>query len=57
MNELMLVIEVTVMFFLRIGFPVLALIILGVVVDRWQSRREAEVRSYYETHSIPAQQH
>lgn len=56
MNELMLIIEVTILFFLRIGIPVLALIILGVVIDRWQSRREAEVQNYYATHKIPAQQ-
>lgn len=48
MNDLMLIIEVTILFFIRIGIPVLLLIVLGVVIDRWQAHREAEVRSYYQ---------
>jgi hypothetical protein len=48
MQEISLILEVALLFFLRIGFPVLALIALGVVIDRWQTRREAAIRQRYE---------
>jgi hypothetical protein len=56
MNELTMIIEVTILFFIRIGIPLLLLIVLGVVVDRWQSHREAQVRSYYQQHQPPLRQ-
>lgn len=42
MVEFELLISVIAMFFIRIGIPLLVLIILGVVVDRWQTKREQE---------------
>ncbi|MBN1563823.1 MAG: hypothetical protein JXA10_08285 [Anaerolineae bacterium] len=47
MAELSSVLAVLGLFMLRIGIPVVALITLGILVDRWQSRREAEVRNMY----------
>jgi len=38
--ELGLILNVTLMFLVRIGIPLLVLIILGVVIDRWQSSRD-----------------
>lgn len=38
--ELGLIFNVTLMFLVRIGIPLLVLIILGVVIDRWQSSRD-----------------
>jgi hypothetical protein len=49
MQDISLILEIALLFFLRIGFPVLALIALGVVIDRWQTRREAAIRQRYET--------
>lgn len=40
MNDLMMVIGVAVLFFLRIGVPVILLVGLGILIDRWQSHRE-----------------
>ena len=38
MTEFTLIINVILMFFLRIGLPLIVLVILGIVVDRWQTR-------------------
>lgn len=48
MQDLQLVFGVAVMFFLRIGIPVLLLIILGAIIDRWQTARENEIRRRYD---------
>lgn len=47
MNELSLMFGVVLMFLLRIGLPVLVLIVLGVLIDRWQSQRDDYVRQHY----------
>lgn len=46
MDDLMLIIGVAGMFLLRIGIPVLLLITLGVLIDRWQTKRENDVRQF-----------
>ena len=48
MNELSLMFGVVLMFLLRIGLPILVLIVLGVLIDRWQSQRDEYVRQHYE---------
>ena len=52
MAEMSSVLAVLGLFMLRIGLPVVVLITLGILIDRWQSRREAEVRSMYATGQI-----
>lgn len=47
MAEFQLVFGVVVMFLLRIGIPVLLLIILGSIIDRWQTARENDIRERY----------
>jgi hypothetical protein len=47
MLEISSVLAVLGLFMLRIGVPVVVLITLGILIDRWQSRRDAEVRSMY----------
>jgi hypothetical protein len=47
MAELSSILAVLGLFILRIGLPVVALITLGILVDRWQSHRDAEVRNMY----------
>lgn len=47
MQDIQLVLGVAVIFFLRIGIPVLLLIILGTLIDRWQTARENEIRRRY----------
>jgi len=47
MQDIQLVFGVAVMFLLRIGIPVLLLIALGVIIDRWQTTRENDIRQRY----------
>lgn len=51
MEELLLVLSVAFMFFLRIGIPVLVLIVLGAMIERWQSQRDDYIRHYYQDHA------
>jgi hypothetical protein len=44
MEQVLLVVSVAVMFIIRIGVPVILLLSLGILIDRWQSRREKEVQ-------------
>ena len=46
MDELLVALGVAIMFFIRVGVPVLALIIIGVMVDRWQSSRESDITKH-----------
>lgn len=39
MPELSMILWVIGMFIIRIGIPLILLIILGIVIDRWQTRR------------------
>lgn len=43
MNDLLTILSVTALFLLRIGVPVILLVALGLLIDRWQSKRESEV--------------
>lgn len=43
MEDLMTVLGVAALFLVRIGIPVILLIGLGLLIDRWQSHREREV--------------
>ena len=43
MSEVLSVLGVAGLFLLRVGIPVLILVTLGILVDRWQSGREAEI--------------
>lgn len=47
MNEPTLILGVVVMFLTRIGIPVLVLIVLGVLIDRWQSQRDDYIQQHY----------
>lgn len=47
MAELTSVLAVVGLFMLRIGVPVVVLITLGVFIDRWQNRRNAEIQRMY----------
>jgi hypothetical protein len=40
MEQLLLVLSVAGAFLIRIGIPVILLITVGILVDRWQSHRE-----------------
>lgn len=46
MEGFLLTLSVALMFFLRIGIPVLVLIVLGTIIDHWQSQRDDYVRHY-----------
>jgi hypothetical protein len=40
MEQILLVLGVAAAFLIRIGIPVILLIGLGILIDRWQSKRE-----------------
>jgi uncharacterized membrane protein len=46
MTELQLVIYVIFFFFVRIGIPLILLVILGTVIDRWQRKLHNESDQY-----------
>lgn len=44
MEQLLLTLSIAALFLLRIGVPVIILITIGIVIDRWQNHREQELR-------------
>ena len=46
MDGLLTTLAVTGLFLIRIGLPVALLVGLGVLIDRWQSKRDADVERY-----------
>ena len=42
MTEFGLVLSVVVMFFVRIGIPLLLLVVLGMIIDRWQKKQHED---------------
>jgi hypothetical protein len=51
MEQLLLVVSVAVMFIVRIGIPVILLLAIGILIDRWQSKREQEVQQEIHKHA------
>ncbi|MFN8447746.1 MAG: hypothetical protein U0521_03895 [Anaerolineae bacterium] len=51
MEQLLAILSVAALFLLRIGVPVLILISLGILIDRWQARREDAVRRELNKHA------
>ncbi len=47
MDGVLAILSVIGLFMLRIGVPVLLLVALGIVIDRWQSRREEYIDQRY----------
>ncbi len=43
MEQIITILGVAALFLVRIGIPVLALITLGILIDRWQNKRQQEV--------------
>lgn len=41
------ILSVATLFFVRIGIPVLILTGLGIIVDRWQTKREKQVKQFH----------
>lgn len=50
MEGLLMTLGVALMFLVRIGVPVLVLIGLGILIDRWQSKKESEFAALYQQH-------
>lgn len=50
MEQLLLTISVAALFLLRIGVPVVMLITLGVVIDRWQAKRDQKAHQTSHKH-------
>lgn len=51
MEQLLSILAVVVLFLVRIGIPVIILISLGLLIDRWQSHREDAVRRELNKHA------
>jgi hypothetical protein len=49
----MLVLSAMGLILLRVGLPVLALVVVGLVIDRWQTRRMQDVQTRYAIGTIP----
>lgn len=47
MADLSSILAVMGLFALRIGAPVVVLITLGILIDRWQTRRNAEIQRQF----------
>jgi hypothetical protein len=43
MNDITTILEVAAMFLTRIGLPIMALVTMGMIIERWQTKREAEL--------------
>lgn len=50
MVELQTVVTVIVLFMIRIGIPLALLVGLGVLIDRWQSKRQGDIQNYIKDH-------
>jgi hypothetical protein len=44
MEQFLSILGVAALFFIRIGIPVVILITLGILIDRWQASREGPTR-------------
>lgn len=51
MSDILLTLSVVLMVFLRIGIPILALVALSAIVNRWQSGRDEYIRQHYHNKS------
>lgn len=40
MNDIVMIVSVAALFLIRIGIPIILLIGLGLLIDRWQSHRQ-----------------
>jgi hypothetical protein len=49
MNELTNIASIAGLFLLRIGVPLVLFALLGILIDRWQSKREEEIKQQYLT--------
>jgi hypothetical protein len=52
MEQATLVLTIAVMFVVRLGIPVLTLVLIGVLIDRIQSRREKHLPHINQTPSF-----
>ena len=44
MDGILSVLSVAGLFLLRVGVPVVLLVLVGILIDRWQSKRDAEIQ-------------
>ena len=47
MDAILSVLSVAGLFLVRVGLPVLVLVVLGILIDRWQTGREADALRMY----------
>jgi hypothetical protein len=50
MSEFALILNVIVLFLFRIGVPLLLLVIVGIIIERWQSKLHENAQNYRSMH-------
>lgn len=51
MDQLLLTLSIVALFLVRLGIPVILLISVGVIIDRWQSKREQKTQQTSHKHA------
>ena len=47
MDSILEVVVIAGLFLLRIGVPLVILVILGLAIDRWQNHRDEQIKEHY----------
>ena len=47
MDSILEVMAIAGLFLLRIGIPLVILVVLGLAIDRWQTHREEQIKEQY----------
>jgi len=51
MEQILLTLSIVALFLLRLGVPVIVLVSLGIIIDRWQSKRERNLQQSTHKHA------
>ena len=43
------ILSIAAMFLLRVGLPVAGLVLLGILIDKWQTKRDAQIKQQYQS--------
>jgi hypothetical protein len=43
------IMAIAAMFLLRVGLPVAGLVLLGILIDKWQTKRDTQIKQQYQS--------
>jgi hypothetical protein len=43
------IMAIAAMFLLRVGLPVAGLVLLGILIDKWQTKRDTQIKQQYKS--------